>query len=344
MGTGARCECRGEKLSCLAAAGPRPIRLADLVPRLGSGEKQGETDMQEHEQRGGVSTQRSLEARCTGASALSRATRRSAGFRRGRMWRGAALSLSLLALPGALAHSQETDKPQSAAGPARAKPDLRRLSPTDEVWLDTKNKRVIVAGEIVLREGPLELFACLKGTKEHEAIVACATKAHVVHAGLLLLGLEPGHPVAFRPEYRAAEGPVVEVNVHWKENGVAKQARAQDWIRDIKSQKAFDQPWVFGGSGFWEDPSTKEQHYMAEDGDFICVSNFPSAMLDVPIESSQSNEALAYECFTDRIPPKGTKVTLTLRLKPGTSPTGDAAKPADDDAKPADDAGQPEQP
>jgi hypothetical protein len=254
--------------------------------------------------------------------------------RRSWLRRCTGLSLAFLALPAADARSQEAAKPEPATGPARAKPELRRLSPADEVWLDTKNKRVIVAGEIVLREGPLELFACLKGTKEHEAIVACATKAHVVHAGLLLLGLEPGHPVAFRPEYRAAEGPTIEVNVHWKENGVAKQARAQDWIRDIKAQKAFNQPWVFGGSGFWEDPSTKEQHYMAEDGDFICVSNFPSAMLDLPIESSQSNEALAYECFTDRIPPKGTKVTLTLRLKPGSAPAGDAAKPAEDAAKP----------
>lgn len=292
--------------------------------------------MQPHAPRDGKYSREDLVARIADGGNTQPAERR-----RG-LWRGAALVVAILVVAGGLAHGQESDKPQPATGPARAKPDLRRLSPADEVWLDTKNKRVIVAGEIVLREGPLELFACLKGTKEHEAIVACATKAHVVHAALLVLGLKEGNPVAFRPEYRAAEGPLVEVNVHWKENGVAKQARAQDWIRDIKTQKALNQPWVFGGSGFWEDPSTKEQHYMAEDGDFICVSNFPSAMLDLPIESSQSNEALAYECFTDRIPPKGTKVTLTLRLKPGTSPTGDAAKPAEDETKPADETSKAE--
>ncbi|MGD9647518.1 MAG: YdjY domain-containing protein [Pirellulales bacterium] len=226
--------------------------------------------------------------------------------------------------------ASETLGQQPARSGGRAKSDLRRLSPTDEVWLDLKNKRVIVSGEIVLREGNLELFACLKGTKEHEAIVACATRAHVVHAGLMALDIMPGHPVVFRPEYRAAEGPQIEVNVHWKEDGVAKQARAQEWIRNIRDQKPLDQPWVFGGSDFWTDPNSKQQHYMAEDGDFICVSNFPSAMLDLPIESSQSNEALAYECFTERIPPKGTKVTLTLRRKP-------VPKPADD-SKPADEA------
>jgi hypothetical protein len=242
----------------------------------------------------------------------------------------AALGMAGMAAPTALGQQPAESRP--AGGGNRAKSALRRLSPTDEVWLDLKNKRVIVGGEIVLREGPLELFACLKGTKEHEAIVACATRAHVVHAGLLALDITPGHPVVFRPEYQAAEGPQIEVNVHWKEDGVAKQVRAQEWIRNIRDQKPLEQPWVFGGSGFWEDPNSQEQHYMAEDGDFICVSNFPSAMLDLPIESSQSNEALAYECFTERIPPKGTKVTLTLRRKPDARPAVDSAKPVEGDA------------
>ncbi|MBX9791253.1 MAG: YdjY domain-containing protein [Pirellulales bacterium] len=249
--------------------------------------------------------------------------------RRDWLWVCAGVALGMAGATAPSVFGQQPTPPRPGGAGSQAKTELRRLSPTDEVWLDLKHKRVIVGGEIVLREGTLELFACLKGTKEHEAIVACATRAHVVHAGLLALGIEPGHPVAFRPEYQAAAGPRIEVNVHWKENGAPKQARAQQWIRGVQDKQQLEQPWVFGGSGFWEDPNSKEQHYMAEDGDFICVSNFPSAMLDLPIESSQSNEALAYECFTERIPPVGTKVTLTLRVNP-------AAKPADATAKPAD--------
>ncbi|MEX0978835.1 MAG: YdjY domain-containing protein, partial [Pirellulales bacterium] len=55
--------------------------------------------------------------------------------------------------------------------------------------------------------------------------------------------------------------------------------------------------------------------YLAESGDFICVSNFPSAMLDLPVKSSQANESLLYEAFTDRIPPVGTRVRLVLTPK-----------------------------
>ncbi len=210
-------------------------------------------------------------------------------------------------------------EPKAAAPAAKATApasQLKRLSPDADVWIDQQYKRVVLRGEVVFRQGPLELFACPKGTKEHEAIIACNGKAYLTHAGLLALGAEPGQPVAFRPEYRAASGPEIEVMIYWKDaEGKAQQARGQDWIRDVKTGKSLDQPWVFGGSGFWKDESSGQEYYMAESGDLICVSNFPSATLDLPIESSQSNESLVYECFTEKIPPIGTPVTVTLTPK-----------------------------
>ena len=71
-------------------------------------------------------------------------------------------------------------------------------------------------------------------------------------------------------------------------------------------------PWVFAGSRFWTDEETGKQYYQAEGGDFICVSNFGTAALDIPVESSQSNDALEFEAFTERIPPLGTPVRLVL--------------------------------
>jgi hypothetical protein len=220
---------------------------------------------------------------------------------------------SLVALP-LLCNAQEKTSPGSAKGGSPS--TMQRLAPDCEAWLDLKHRRVVLRGEIVFREGPLELFACPKGTKEHEAIIVCPTKAHVVHAALLALGAEPGHPVAFRPDYRPAEGAEVEVTVFWTDaHGKQQRARGQDWVRDAKTGQALDAPWVFAGSGFWKDEATGQNHYLAESGDLICVSNFPSAMLDLPIASSQSNESLMFECFTERIPPIGTKVILTLTPK-----------------------------
>ncbi len=68
---------------------------------------------------------------------------------------------------------------------------------------------------------------------------------------------------------------------------------------------------MFAGSGFFEDEDGKK-HYLAEGGDFICVSNFPGAMLDVPVESSQGTADLLFEAYTEHIPPRGTKVRMVL--------------------------------
>jgi hypothetical protein len=69
---------------------------------------------------------------------------------------------------------------------------------------------------------------------------------------------------------------------------------------------------VFAGSGFRVNESTGEKRYLGEEGNLICVSNFPDAVLDIPVESSSANAALLFEAFTDRIPPVGTPVTIVL--------------------------------
>ncbi|HVU88248.1 MAG TPA: YdjY domain-containing protein [Pirellulales bacterium] len=203
--------------------------------------------------------------------------------------------------------------PQADRDDTKDPPGTRRLMPDGKVWLDLKNKRVIVVGEVCQREGQMEMFACLKGTKEHESIVAVPTKAHVVHAALIRLGAMPGAAAQFVPKYQPAHGPRVDVTVYWTdEQGKRRQANAQDWIRNVKTGRAMTDYWVFGGSGFWKDDTSGEEFYKAEDGDFICISNFNSAMLDLPVESSQSNEALLFEALTDAIPPLGTKVSVVL--------------------------------
>lgn len=203
---------------------------------------------------------------------------------------------------------------------------VKRLSPDYDAWIDPKNKTVIVDGQISLREGMLEMFACTRNTKEHESIVSVNSKAFLVHAALLSLGAEPGRPVQFVPKYRPPTGTEIEITVQWRdEAGKEKTARAQDWIKDINTKKAMAHPFVFAGSSFWIDEETKKKFYQAEGGDFICVSNFGTAMLDIPIESSQANTELAFEAFTDRIPPLGAPVRLIL--KPKLKKAGSAKEP-----------------
>ena len=118
-------------------------------------------------------------------------------------------------------------------------PGMTRLMPGYDAWIDAKNKRVVVDGTVVLREGQLEMFACPRGTKEHESIVAVDTKAYAVHAGLLAVGAETGTPVQFQPKYEPATGTEVDVQVVWTdEAGKVQRDRAQDWIKNVKTGKA----------------------------------------------------------------------------------------------------------
>lgn len=190
------------------------------------------------------------------------------------------------------------------------------LTQDHEVWMQLEKKRVLVGGRVCLNNGMLEMFACPQGTKEHEAIVAVNTPARYVHAGLVALGAEPGPPVRFRPEYKPAEGTEIEVQVIWKDQqGQEHRVRAQEWIKNTKTDQVLQSPWVFAGSGFWTDEKTGERFYYADGGDFICVSNFSSAMLDLPVKSSEANSTLLFSAFTERIPPIGTRVFLQLTPK-----------------------------
>ncbi|HTU25440.1 MAG TPA: YdjY domain-containing protein [Pirellulales bacterium] len=192
-------------------------------------------------------------------------------------------------------------------------PGMKRLLPDANAWIDGKNHRVVIDGVVCLRNGTLEMLACLTNTKEHESVVAVDVPAHVIHAALMAVGAKPGSPAKFRPEFSAAHGTPIDITMVWQDEKKQRHtARAQEWVRNVRTNKALESDWVFAGSSMFTDDKGK-QHYQAEGGDLICVSNFPTAMLDLPVESSQATADLMFEAFTENIPPVGTKVRLVLR-------------------------------
>ncbi len=204
----------------------------------------------------------------------------------------------------------------------------QRLQPKQPIWLSKDCMSVVMQSMVCQRQAPLEMFACLLGSKEHESVLAVPVEAYVVHTGLLATGAESGTPVRWDPHYAPPTGTEIEISMLWKdEEGKVQTARAQEWVRDVTTGKAMANPWVFAGSKMYMDEETGEKHYLADSsGELICVSNFPTATLDVPIESSDSNASLAFEAFTEKIPPLGTPVTLVLtpKLKIEDSEAGDA--------------------
>lgn len=225
----------------------------------------------------------------------------------------AALNLCVsLALVGCTA-----DEPVAKQDPApkTSKAPAKKVNVGKNVSLEINGdeRRVVVDAEVCLRQGMLEQFLTRKRTKEHESILAADVDARQIHTALTLAKAEPGSPVRFQPKYEPARGTVIKVFLEY-EDADKKQQRvpAQRWIRSIKTKKILDHDWVFAGSVLIQDPFDKEKppFYAANDGTVICVSNFESALLDLPIMSTKDNDDLFFEANTELIPPEKTPVRV----------------------------------
>jgi hypothetical protein len=110
--------------------------------------------------------------------------------------------------------------------------DLTPLNKAGTVLVDLKGKRLLLKSEVVLREGLLEMLACIKQTKEHESILSVESKAQLIHAGLISIGAEPGSPAKFVPEYKGATGQPLNIFLTWTDaSGKLHRDPAQTWVR-----------------------------------------------------------------------------------------------------------------
>jgi hypothetical protein len=213
--------------------------------------------------------------------------------------------------------SSDEEKPRDLGPPlVDDLKDLRKLDPVSPVWIDMKHRQVVFQGEVCQANYPLE-FLVTYPDRGYESVMVVKVRPSVVHAGLMLLKAEPGHPVRFQPKYEPATGTPIEIKVRWKDKkGRQQEALAQEWVREIKTKRSLKIDWVFGGSGLWKDETTGKQEYQADlGGDFISVLNLPSSTLDLPIKSEGAIENRSFEGYVERLPPAGTPVTLLLRPK-----------------------------
>ncbi|TWU51100.1 hypothetical protein Poly59_26890 [Rubripirellula reticaptiva] len=218
-------------------------------------------------------------------------------------------------------------------------PGAKSISPRN-LWIDAKKSFVILDGYVAMNDGPLEMFACPAGTKEHESVVATIAKSSEVHAALLAVNAQSGTTVRFLPRYVPATGQRIRVWVCYRDkDGKFHAVDGRKWVQRAESGKSMEVDWVFAGSGFWTDPSDNHEYYRADSGDMICVSNFSTAMMDIPVASSADASQLDYTPMTKIIPQRGTPVRMVLVPIPVPTDTDDEKakeiKPPTEDILPA---------
>jgi hypothetical protein len=222
----------------------------------------------------------------------------------------AALILAAL-LP---AQAPKAENPAPDAGSFRPAEGWKSLG--TDLWFDPKERRLVIRARVCLRDGYLEHLLCSNRSKEHESILTTAAPPAMIQAGLILAGAEAGKPVQFQPEYRPPEGPSIRIELHWDDpQGRPQTSDARRWVKGEKSGQELAPDWVFAGSYFVDDASGRRR-FAAEGGDLVTVSNFTSAILDVPIASSASDAERSFVAYTERIPPLETGVTLYLKPLP----------------------------
>ncbi len=177
------------------------------------------------------------------------------------------------------------------------------------VRIDWPRSRVEVEGMVVLRDGPLELFACMEGTREHESIVVVRPRPLHVYQAMGMLGLEPGEPSRYDEDadkFVPPTGDALSVQVRVEGQPTAP---IEAWMWDIEHDRPLGVTnWVFCGSRQFDGG-----RFGADlDGTVICVVDFDTALIAPGASHSAANEALWLRARPDRIPERGTRCVIII--------------------------------
>lgn len=249
----------------------------------------------------------------------------------------------------------KSEVPQPGAVPV---PALREVFP---------GVRVDLAGRVVEFDGTvpvnahtkadlkvfLETTVCGYDSKEHESLIVTKVKPSQVHAAMLMLGLKPGKPGAWKLEEKKwvgipPSGDDVEVRfVVTGADGVEREEDPADWIVNIKDGKALkaiapDAKWVFAGSKLAEkkpsprapgegsvpqsvppsspspDAKPGPEYYVADiEGTLIGLASFGTETIGLTAMYNPDNDKEAPEWIASRekTPEIGTKVVVRVRPK-----------------------------
>jgi hypothetical protein len=230
--------------------------------------------------------------------------------------------LTTLALTGQNFDKGDTPPPVDTFKPD---PEWKKLGKdTKDIWFDPKAKRLVIRARVALQDGSLEHFLCKKNSKEHESVLATEAPPKMIQAGLILTGAQPGHPVRFEPKFEPPTGTPIAIEVEWEQDGKLKKVDAREWVKDLGTGKPLAKDWVFAGSNIFTDPRNGNKIFAADDGDLITVANFPASILDLPYRSSANDADRGYNANPERVPPRGTLVTMYLQ--PRVTPAKDEPK------------------
>ena len=182
--------------------------------------------------------------------------------------------------------------------------------------VDFKARTLILPAEVCLRQGPLELFACAEGGKDHESVLRVRCRPELVNLNLILFGLKrgPSHPVD-----GGRTGDRVVALCEWQENGKTTTVRAEDMVWNVATNRPMDRVgWTYVGSKFVPEHDVETGK---PTGRSILAAVYGRTLFATFLDGAALFETPLPEGVDDStftvnekvVPPRGTSVRLTLR-------------------------------
>lgn len=231
------------------------------------------------------------------------------------------------ATPHAPAPASEPTAPDPMASnqPVEIFPHVRVSVPSRLVEFDAE----VPAYAYVSEKGVvfLEVLVCTPQTREHEALLLTHARAADVHAALLMIGLRPGAPGAWKWEEKTLipippTGDRVDVRVAVASGTPLVERPIGDWVYNTSDGTALSASasgFLFSGSAFVQ-RAGREWYAADADGTLVGLTTFGSETVAwarvVSPESSVDEPVWAVK--TGAQPPAGTPVLV--RLRPSVAP------------------------
>ncbi|MHC5019388.1 MAG: YdjY domain-containing protein [Planctomycetota bacterium] len=208
------------------------------------------------------------------------------------------------------------EKPAAAPEPAGAAEEVIHLGAVERVTLYPKQKRIEVKGEVQVQKGQIEVAACARGGKTHESLFLIKARPRDLNAALLWLDCKfVSGPASFGDGTKPV-GTRVIVEVEWEAEGEKVRKRVEDLAWDARLQTSMPRiAWVYVGSKKLRDPRTGQKVFAADrERNLITTLHDPLSLLDNPLPSGGDNTAGRYMAHADVLPPRGTPLTVHLRV------------------------------
>ncbi|MEK0446245.1 MAG: hypothetical protein RLZZ399_1566 [Verrucomicrobiota bacterium] len=188
--------------------------------------------------------------------------------------------------------------------------------------LDKQARALRFPGTVNMEEGLIEYALVSESGAKHESLLVTLVQATEVHAAMLLLGAKGAPPSGAAtgrfagPIFGEAlagavvpQGDSIEVELEWREAGVERRVRLEEWIFRQDTQKAMERgAWVYSGS-FWAEGTFVAQ----AEGNLAAVVWNPGALVNH--QQAGGNRDEVWCANKGVVPMRGTAVEIVVTLR-----------------------------